>query len=121
MLLLFMWNKNIDKKFISLRKTPHLIKDEVSFLKTKRKGSNEFVWCSSLPHLAESVRFELTWGLIPKRFSRPPRYDRFDNSPHMKLYQTPRSKSRKFARKLRETLLAKCIRGCEKPNKIKGF
>ena len=22
-------------------------------MKTKRKGSNEFVWCSSLPHLAE--------------------------------------------------------------------
>ena len=60
MLLLFMWNKNIDKKFISLRKTPHLIKDEVSFLKTKRKGSNEFVWCSSLPHLAERVGFEPT-------------------------------------------------------------
>ena len=27
----------------------------------------------------------------------------------------------KIARKLRETLLAKCILSCEKPNKIKGF
>ena len=28
-------------------------------------------------------------GDKPKRVSRPPRYDRFDNPPHMKLYQTP--------------------------------
>ena len=31
--------------------------------------------------MAEGVGFEPTWGLSPKRFSRPPRYDRFDNPP----------------------------------------
>ena len=31
--------------------------------------------------MAEGVGFEPTWG-DPKRFSRPPRYDRFDNPPY---------------------------------------
>ena len=35
--------------------------------------------------LAEGVGFEPTWGLSPKRFSRPPRYDRFDNPPYICL------------------------------------
>ena len=32
--------------------------------------------------VAEGVRFELTWA-EPKRFSRPPRYDHFDNPPYV--------------------------------------
>ena len=65
--------------------------------------------------------FEGTEWIALRGFSRPPRYDHFDNPPCIQFYQKSQSKSRKIARKLRETLLAKCIRWCEKPNKIKGF
>ena len=69
----------------------------------------------------ENKGFREVGGDKPKRVSRPPRYDHFDNPPCIQFYQKSQSKSRKIARKLRERLLAKCKPTTEKPNKIKGF
>ena len=41
--------------------------------------------CSYFSFLAEAEGFEPPW-VLPKRFSRPPRYDRFDKPPFIRFF-----------------------------------
>ena len=50
--------------------------------KKKRNTNNK---CLYFSFLAEAEGFEPPW-VLPKRFSRPPRYDRFDKPPFIRLF-----------------------------------
>ena len=51
----------------------------------KQKKRNTNSKCSYFSFLAEAEGFEPPW-VLPKRFSRPPRYDRFDKPPFIRFF-----------------------------------
>ena len=57
------------------------MKDVDSFQNIKEKRHIQ----TNVPFMAERMGFEPMW-LLAKRFSRPPRYDRFDTSPYLLEY-----------------------------------
>ena len=60
-------------------------------------------------------------GVAPKRFSRPPRYDRFDTSPYMKLsFDRNHQIFNCFRNSFRNALLC-CCRSAEKVRCCKAF
>ena len=60
-------------------------------------------------------------GVAPKRFSRPPRYDRFDTSPYMKLsFDRNHQIFNCFRNSFRNALLC-CFRRAEKVRCYKAF
>ncbi len=60
-------------------------------------------------------------GVAPKRFSRPPRYDRFDTSPYMKLsFDRNHQIFNCFRNSFRNALLC-CFRSAEKVRCCKAF
>ena len=60
-------------------------------------------------------------GVAPKRFSRPPRYDRFDTSPYMNLsFDRNHQIFNCFRNSFRNALLC-CFRGAEKVRCHKAF
>ena len=60
-------------------------------------------------------------GVAPKRFSRPPRYDRFDTSPYMKLsFDRNHQIFNCFRNSFRNALLC-CFRSAEKVRCYKDF
>ena len=60
-------------------------------------------------------------GVAPKRFSRPPRYDRFDTSPYMKLsFDRNHQIFNCFRNSFRNVLLC-CCRSAEKVRCCKAF
>ena len=60
-------------------------------------------------------------GVAPKRFSRPPRYDRFDTSPYMKLsFDRNHQLFNCFRNSFRNALLC-CCRSAEKVRCSKAF
>ena len=54
----------------------------------KQKKRNTNSKCSYFSFMAEAEGFEPPW-VLPKRFSRPPRYDRFDKPPFIRFFSPP--------------------------------
>ena len=70
--------------------------------------------------LAEGVGFEPTWG-DPKRFSRPPRYDRFDNPPYMNCRKAEIIGYSIFFRNIFRNAVFGCFRSARKVSVYKAF
>ena len=76
-----MYDEEIEKAvlYYIIFKNEELDIEESDFINIKKRQTN-------LPlYVAERMGFEPMW-LLAKRFSRPPRYDRFDTSPYRLEY-----------------------------------
>ena len=101
----------------------------------KYASRNPGIWAAKTPDkigvFAEHIFFMfLLWrrgrdsnpcGVAPKRFSRPPRYDRFDTSPYMKLpFDRNHQIFNCFRNSFRNALLC-CCQSAEKVRCCKAF
>ena len=86
--------------------------------KLRKEKSLENVVFSRL-FMAEGVRFELTCPK-DKRFSRPPRYDRFDNPPYMNCFRRFH-RIFNFFRNIFRNAIFDCFRSARKVSVYKAF